>query len=127
MVMNRIGLLIMEVRILASLRINLFLFCLVTRGYLPRSILFPFSSAPPAPIRQDIPRPPQPLPRSTIRRNDEQSNDYLINSSHYVEEENERIYLNQLESDQYATVEPNHQEQVFTIKSFVSFICFSFI
>jgi hypothetical protein len=66
-----------------------------------------------------------------MRRNDQQSSAHLINSSHYVEEENDRIYLNQLESSpsvevitephQHASMditnsthsESNDQEQVF--------------
>ncbi len=95
-------------------------FFLVTRGYLPRSILIPLLSndhlSPPTPMRRDISVPlraPQPLPRANSKSNyDEPQNTpepSLINSSHYFEEENERIYLNQLsvESHQYASIDPD--------------------
>jgi len=113
-----------------------FFFVLVTRGYLPRSILTPLSSnpTPPTPIRRDISLPlraPQPLPRANLKSNYEQP--CLINSLH---EENERIYLNQLdcqlsivekvESHQYASIDPDDSipcesnEQVSIIKIFSS-------
>jgi hypothetical protein len=74
------------------------------------------SPTPPTPIRRDISRAPQPLPRANLNSN----------SSHYVEEENERIYLNQLdcqsstvdiiEPHQYASIDPDDStpnEQVY--------------
>lgn len=102
-------------------------FVLVTRGYLPRSILMPLSSLsnshlPPTPTRRDIPvltRAPLPLPRTIPRLNYEQSENEspcLINSSNYLEE-TEPIYLNQLplsELHQYASIDlEESNEQVY--------------
>jgi len=111
---------------------------LVTQGYLPRSILMPLSSddeldlcspAPPIPIRHDIPVPsrvPLPLPRTKLRSNFHQplnntlsranteSEPCLINSAHHLEEENERIYLNQVDC-RSATVETNEYHQYASI------------
>jgi hypothetical protein len=162
----QIGLLIMEVRIRNYFYyLKYFLFVLVTRGYLPRSILIPLSSNdqsdhlfpnPPTPIPRDISvssRAPLPLPRKNLKSNYDQLRNVLarsntepclINSLHHLKEQNERIYLNQIdcqqamseiiESHQYASIDPdestpsksNEHEQV-SIKKYSLLIIFSFI
>jgi hypothetical protein len=103
---------------------SIFLSYLVSRGYLPRSILIPLMSddqsdiAPPTPIRHDIPDYDHPR---HIANN--QLEVCLINSSQHLTQENERIYVNQLECQSslsephpYACIdldnESNNQEEV---------------
>ena len=143
--------------------LKIFSFRLVTQGYLPRSILMPLSSddrsdlcspAPPIPIRHDIPVPsrvPLPLPRTNLRSNSDQSwntvsrtntgsEPCLINSARYTEEDNERIYINQIECrssavetteyHQYASIDPDDSttdEHVSIVTDFLLVISFSLI
>lgn len=135
--------------------LKIFSFRLVTRGYIPRTILMPLSSddqsvpsspPPPIPIRHDIPIPsraPLPLPRTNLRSNSlsrttTTSEPCLINSAHDLQEENERIYINQVdcrsstvetnEYHQYASIdpddstadEPNNAEHVRIVIDFLS-------
>ncbi|CAF3071587.1 unnamed protein product [Rotaria sp. Silwood2] len=127
----------------------------ITRGYIPRSILIPLSSinqselissTPPTPIRDDIPVFSQvcsPLsrvnsrlnyeqPRKTLTRAKKEPELSLINSYfNHLEDENEPIYLNQLdcqsptgeidEIHQYASIDlddsttpiSNEQERIY--------------
>jgi hypothetical protein len=91
---------------------------LVTRGILPRSILLPLSSStrsgflshtPPTPLRHDMMLPTRTSLPFTGNNNfvgDLTSSIRLINTSKSNEKENERIYLNQLNSEQIAESHP---------------------
>lgn len=121
--------------------------CLVTRGFLPRSILIPLSSGdhsgyrshtPPTPLRHDL-RPSLPnnshqrgfateittTSRPTLMRANTEPQTHLINSAFSLEieeKENERIYLNQIDtsdSHQYASIDIDESERV---KLFLLFV-----
>ena len=137
----------MFVHLFCRLTINLS--CLVMQSYLPRSILIPLStnnpsntvcSKPPRPVRHDKPlslevsfplshvnsRPTNyDQPRNISTKAKKEPDIHLINSSHHLEEENERIYINQLncrlsaaeidEPHQYASIdfaEPTNSKSI---------------
>jgi len=112
----------------------------ITRGFLPRSILIPLSSGdhsgyrshtPPTPLRHDL-RPSLPIyshqrgfansittSRPTLMRANTEPQTHLINSAFSLEieeKENERIYLNQIDtsdSHQYASIDIDESERIF--------------